>query len=296
MSKSRWKFAGGGARLAYLLDPDPGNPVVLLHSLATSARTWEPVRRALGGRLRLLTPDCRGHGRSETGPMSPSAWADDLARILDDADVNRCVVGGVSLGGIQALAFAARHPDRVTGVVAADTFAHLEPAVATARIGSLVDQASTLTMVDVAEQYVADTFTDTPPPASNLVAEEMAAMPAAVFCDAVRACFSVDIRADLAQVRCPAVVAWGENDTKTPRALSEAITDGLPDAELVVIPAAGHLSHLDNAPAFAGIVLDFHTRLAATTGQAIPAQETTARATTELAMTETATTQPEGVA
>ncbi len=70
-------------------------------------------------------------------------------------------------------------------------------------------------------------------------------------------------------MRAPALVLWGERDAKTPRPLSERIAAGLQDAELGIVPAAGHLSNLENPADFTRLTEDFLDRRAAGDGMRI---------------------------
>src|SRR5262245_6104649 len=109
-----------GRRLAYEIGGQ-GVPLVLLHAFPFDRRFYAD----LGGRLsrgRLLVPDLRGFGDSTLdGPYSLADLADDVAGLLDHLKIERAVIGGVSMGGYVALAFAARHRARLLGLVLADT-------------------------------------------------------------------------------------------------------------------------------------------------------------------------------
>lgn len=252
--------AGAGPALAYA-DTGPERPdaVVLLHSLGTDRRMWRDQTAALRARHRVLAPDCRGHGRSGWAePVDVDAWAADLDRVLDAAQIERAALAGVSLGGIQAVAYAAAHPDRVSAVVVADSFAELPADVAETKIAGLARQAETEGMAAVADDYVADTFTIAPPPdGAGLVRAAIAGMDVRAYTASVRACFGARVADRLAAVRVPALVLWGDRDEKTPRGRSEQIAAGIPGATLREIPGAGHLSNLENPAAFTRAVEDF---------------------------------------
>ena len=250
----------GGPALAYAdTGPDGPDAVVLLHSLGTDHRMWADQIAALRDRHRVIVPDCRGHGGSAwAGPAGVDAWVADLDRVLDAAGTERAALAGVSLGGIQAIAYAAARPDRVRSVVIADSFAELPAEVAEAKIAGLAGQAETEGMAAVADSYVADTFTLDPPPAgAERVRAAIAGMDVSAYTASVRACFGARVGDRLAAVRAPALVLWGDADAKTPRALSERIAAGVPGAELREIPGAGHLSNLENPAAFTRAVADF---------------------------------------
>lgn len=243
----------GGPALAYVdHGPRTDAAVVLLHSLGTDHRMWRPQLDALASRQRVVAVDSRGHGGSGWLPgLGIDGWVDDLARLLDHAGVRTASFVGVSMGGVQAIGFALRHPERTTGLVLADTFAELRPDVADAKIDAMSGSATEAGMPAYAEQYVADTFTTTPPvPEAELVRDAIATMALEPYLASVRTCFGVRLASRLPEVSAPALVLWGERDAKTPRELSERLATGIPGASLRVLRDAGHLSNLENPQAF----------------------------------------------
>src|ERR1700719_3664866 len=78
-----------------------GPPVVLLHPSPTHHEFWLPVAEGLAWRYRLILPDLRGHGQSGAGegPATMAKHAEDIARVMDNADVGRAPIIGVSIGG-----------------------------------------------------------------------------------------------------------------------------------------------------------------------------------------------------
>lgn len=241
-----------GASIAY---EDHGTAelgtLVLLHSLGADGRMWDGCLESLARDHRVIVPDTRGHGASGPGiSSSVDEWVDDLAGVLDAAQVDTAALIGVSLGGIQALSYAAAYPGRVAGLVIADSFVALAPDVAQAKIDYLCDQAQRHSMEEVAAQYVADTFEQPYPAGVESVRRAFAAMDSASYLAAVKACFGAQIEDRLTDVISPTLVLWGDRDSKTPRTLSEQIVAGVKDARLVVVPDAGHLSNIDNPEGF----------------------------------------------
>ncbi len=97
--------------------PDPsspaGAPFLLVHGLASNARTWDGVAAALAADGHpTFTVDLRGHGRSSKpdGPYDVPTVADDLATLIERLGLDRPVVAGQSWGGNVVLELAARHP------------------------------------------------------------------------------------------------------------------------------------------------------------------------------------------
>ena len=117
-----------GCEIAYTLHAGAGADaprVALVHSLALDRSIWDDVVQALAQDTQALTFDCRGHGRSAQTVMTytPQLFARDLAELMDHVQWPSAVVGGCSMGGMVAQAFAIGNPQRTTGLVLIDTTA-----------------------------------------------------------------------------------------------------------------------------------------------------------------------------
>ena len=126
----RFSTAGDGTRLAYAIS-GAGPPLVKAANwLGHLAYDWEsPVWRhwlaELSGRFRLVRYDERGCGLSDwdIGRFSFEDWVDDLEAVVDAAGLDRFPLLGISQGGPVAIAYAVRHPERVTHLVLLGAFA-----------------------------------------------------------------------------------------------------------------------------------------------------------------------------
>jgi 3-oxoadipate enol-lactonase len=250
----------GGPELRYLeAGGGDGLPVVLLHSLGTDSGIWSSQIPALARGHRVLAPDSRGHGASSwESPLDVRRWNEDLDRVLDAARVERVALVGLSMGGVQALAYALECPDRVAALVLADTFAELEPEVAQAKVSQLALVAEADGMAALAVAYVAETLTGSPP-ADRVAAvrDPIAGMSVEAYVASAGCCFGARFAGRLGEVDVPTLVLWGTLDAKTPRALSERLASGIAAAALTEIPDAGHLSNLENPEAFTAAVAQF---------------------------------------
>jgi pimeloyl-ACP methyl ester carboxylesterase len=229
-------------------------PIVLLHPFPLDARFWEPVAPSLGIDRDVIAPDFPGLGQA---PLEDAPSVDGFA----SAPAGRAIVCGLSLGGYAALALAAHHPERVAALVLADTRA--EPDTPEAREGRHAGARS------VREEGPAPFLDDFVP---RLVAPGAAASRAAARAIAdgqepegiARALEALagraDRRPDLPAMDVPALVIVGSEDALTPVPFSEVLVAGLPDAELVVVPGAGHLTALEAPGAFTAAVEGFLAR------------------------------------
>jgi 3-oxoadipate enol-lactonase len=119
------------AEIAYWVLGD-GPPVVLLHPFPANNEFWIPLAQALITRYRVILPDLRGHGGSSIGegPATMEKHAADLARVMDDADVGRAPMIGVSIGGYLLFEFWRRHRGRVAALGLCNTKAQADSAEA----------------------------------------------------------------------------------------------------------------------------------------------------------------------
>src|SRR5580704_14382785 len=116
------KVKSGDAEIAYRVLGE-GASVVLLHPFPVNHEFWLPVARVLAARFRVILPDLRGHGASGggEGPATMEKHAADLARVMDDAEVGRAPLIGVSIGGYILFEFWQRHRNRFTALVLCNT-------------------------------------------------------------------------------------------------------------------------------------------------------------------------------
>ena len=106
-----------------------GRPVVLLHPFPVTHEFWMPVAEALATRYRVVLPDLRGHGDSGIGegPATMEKHAADIARVMDDAEMGRAPLVGVSIGGYALFEFWRQQRGRVAALGLFNTKAPTDP-------------------------------------------------------------------------------------------------------------------------------------------------------------------------
>lgn len=232
-------------------------PLVLLHAFPVDARMWDAVRAPLSERLRLITPDQRGLGRSPLPETDREPDLGDAARdvvaLLDRLELDKVVLGGCSMGGYLTMAVLRLAPERVGGLVFIDTKATADtPEAAQARhdvaarvetegAGWMPEAVTPGLLAEKARPEVVERLreliTTQPPSGIAWAARAMAARP-----DSLETLRSADV---------PALVVVGEEDGLTPLEAANTLVETLPDATLVVLPEAGHLTPLEDP---AGVV------------------------------------------
>lgn len=131
-------------------DTGSGIPVVLLHAFPLSRAMWRPQHEGLAADCRLITPDLPGFGAvPPASPPTVDAMAASVISMLDELGVrSRVVLGGLSMGGYVALALARRYPDRIAGLILADTRAEPDDDAARANRDKMIERASSGPIVD----------------------------------------------------------------------------------------------------------------------------------------------------
>jgi pimeloyl-ACP methyl ester carboxylesterase len=255
-----WTHPATGAAISYD-DRGSGTPVVLVHAFPLCRGMWRSQAVALADTHRVLTPDVFGFGGSglPAGGWTVDSMADALAEWLTALGVDRGMVGGLSMGGYISLAFARRHPERVSGLILADTRADADPAEAKAnrdRSIALVEEKGVAALLDQMTPKLLGEATRANRPG---VTDEVRRLAAAQTVPGVTAALRAmrdrpDSTAALPGFRFPVLVIVGGEDTVTPPALAHAMEDHLPDVTLETLWSAGHLSNLETPDEFTAAV------------------------------------------
>lgn len=224
---------------------------------------WADVHALLDDAL--IAPDLRGFGATPLGDDEPSVdvYADDVVAELDLLGIDQAVVGGVSLGGYIVMSMLRRCPSRIAAVVLADTKAAADTADAAAnrlRIADRVvaDGSSHVLVDELVPRLVGTTTRSRRPDVLARVTELVQSASPAAVAWAQRAMAARPDSSDvIAGASVPALVLVGTEDAITPESDARAIVDGMPNARLVLLPEAGHLSPMETPGAFASAVRDF---------------------------------------
>jgi pimeloyl-ACP methyl ester carboxylesterase len=249
----------------YVRESGAGVPLVLLHAFPLNSAMWLAQREALSDVCRVITPDFRGFGGSPLGLDDPSldVLADDVARLLDARELDRVVLGGLSLGGYVAMAFVRRHADRLRGLVLADTKATADPDAARQnrlRIADLLtaEPESTALLDEVLPKLVGATTMEKRPLVYGRVKALVQQAPATAAAWAQRAMAARPDSTDgLQKLGVPALVIVGEEDALATVSDAKHMVDAIPSAELVSIGGSGHLTAVEMPDEFNHAVREF---------------------------------------
>lgn len=237
-----------GQRL-YYEDTGGDKPVVVFsHGLLMDHEMFAPQLASLRERYRCVTWDERGHGKTAGDSIRPFTYydlADDLAALLAHLGIGPAVLAGMSQGGFLSLRCALTHPQRVRALILIDTQAGLEDPDKLPAYRQMMEvwasQGLPDEIADTVEQIVLGTgCTD----ASAWKAKWRAWKPQNLTASFEALVGRDDIGTRLDDIRIPALVIHGEADIAIPLERARSLAAGLPYADLVTVPGAGHASNL----------------------------------------------------
>ena len=237
-------------------------PVLFLHAYPYHRAMWEPQARALAGRARFLALDARGH---TPGSAAPPAYllehlVDDVLALLDQQNIARCMVCGLSMGGYVALRLCQRAPERVRALLLSNTQAggdSNEAKIARAEgLRVLWKQGrSAFAEIQLKRQLAPTTATAQPELVARLRQMILETSPEALSASMVALATRTDLTPYLPEIRVPTRVVVGAHDVITTPALAQVLATNIPNAELHVLDGAGHLSAVEAEPAFNQVLL-----------------------------------------
>ena len=238
--------------------------LLLIHAFPLDARMWEPQLGSLGARLPIVAPHLPGFGGTE-GPevLTMGLAAAHCVRALDEAGVDTAIVCGLSMGGYVAFELWRAARPRIAALVLANTRAEPDPpegaAARRALAERLRDEGHTF-MVEAPPPLLAE---DAPENLVQLVKAIIADQtPGAIAAAALGMAERPDSVPDLPGIDVPTLVITGTADRLIPPDVTAGIAGLVPDAELVRIEGAGHLSNLEARESFDAALDAVVTRIA----------------------------------
>lgn len=258
-----YRFRSGDAEIIYWV-LGQGPPLVLLHPFPASHEFWLPVADVLASRYRLILPDLRGHGQSGTGegPATMQKHAADLVRMVDDADVGRAPIIGVSIGGYILFEFWRRSRTRVAALGLCNTKAPADNAEARAgrlqAANDVLDRGTEPFLQSMIPRLFGKTTRETRPDLVEGALGMMRQMSPEGIAQVQR---GMAERADsvdtLKTINVPTLLVTGDEDVSTGIAEAELMRQHIVGSQLRVIPKAGHYSPWEQHGEAATIIRQF---------------------------------------
>ena len=261
----------GGYSMHYI-DMGKGPVVLMIHGFADSSYCWHHnVKPVVDAGYRVIAVDMPGLGRSTVPPKDFTMSVDNLSRaclsLMDRLNIETFTVVGSSMGGGVSLFLMGHHPDRaIRGIVVdpASYYQKMPDLISLAsleNLGPLMTRASGKMTVRLALTQV---YYDDKKVTDTLVAEygrpfEKEKYPE-LLSRLVRQYISRQALSDMKEynrITQPVLVVWGKEDIWVPPAFAKRLENDLSNAELLMVPNAGHLPHQELPDQFNPVLLQF---------------------------------------
>jgi pimeloyl-ACP methyl ester carboxylesterase len=242
------RIKSGETEIAYWTLGD-GSPVILLHPFPAHHEFWLPVAETLAGRYRLILLDLRGHGESGIGegPATMAKHAADIARVMDDANVVRAPLIGVSIGGYALFEFWRKYRGRVAALGLCNTKAPADSAEGRAArlqaASDVLERGTEPFFETMIPRLLGKTTLETSP---DLVEGALLMMRKMSPDDVAQVQRGMAERPDsletLKTINVPTLLVTGDEDLMTGTNEAELMRHHIPGSQLRVIAKAGHYS------------------------------------------------------
>lgn len=241
-----------------------GPPVVLLHPFPANHEFWLPIATTLSTRFRLILPDLRAHGDSDAGngPATMAKHAADLTRVMDDAEIGRAPLIGVSIGGYTLFEFWRKHRQRVAALGLCNTKAAGDaPDARAARLQAaddVLERGTDQFFQNLIPRLIGKTTRETRP---DLVEGALRMMRKMSPEDIAQVQRGMAERADstdtLKTINVPTLLITGDEDGFSGPPEAELMRQNITNCELRVIPKAGHYAPWEQPEHAARLFLQF---------------------------------------
>ncbi|HVV11732.1 alpha/beta fold hydrolase [Amycolatopsis sp.] len=234
-------------------DQGSGEPLVLVHGHPFDRTMWQPQIERFGATHRVIAADLRGYGETTVVPGKTllETFARDLAALLDKLAVPQCHLAGLSMGGQIVMEFHRLFPERIRGLLLADTSPVAETAEGRRQRTEMAERLLREGLAPYAEEVLRKMVA----PGAPEVDEHVLGMMRATVPEGAAAALRgraerPDYRETLATVRVPTLIVVGSEDEYTPVSDAELLHATIPDSKLVVIDGAAHLPNLERPAEF----------------------------------------------
>src|SRR5258708_9095650 len=226
-----------------------GEPLVLLHCLGVDHHFWD-FAKPLGSDFSLYRYDLPGHGTSAVpnGGYDIEDLSDQLYALVRSHDLNRINLAGISLGGLIAQCFAAKHPDLVSRLILIDTtprYTEQMRAMWAERAQAARTDGTAVLTEGLLKIWFSNAAIERNDSCVAYVRAELARFGGEGYALACEALARADLRDLTSQIISPTLIICGDDDIPSFLDAARWLSENIPDAELSWIAGARHASVLE---------------------------------------------------
>lgn len=239
-------------------DVGSGPPIILLHGYPFNRSMWREQVDSLSANYRVVIPDLRGHGETSATQEEPATMeemAQDVAALLDELEIKRVVLGGLSMGGYVTLAFYRRFSLRVRALILADTRSQADTPEAQRNREEQAEKILEQGMSSIVDDFLKKVLTPTTLSEKPEIVERVRKMVVTTKpLGAAAALRGMAVRPDqtdfLPEIIAPTLIIVGSEDQLTPPVDAEMMRSKIGGSRLEIIEGASHLSNLERPAEF----------------------------------------------
>ncbi|MGV6871866.1 alpha/beta fold hydrolase [Pseudochelatococcus sp. B33] len=252
----------GDITLRYRIDGDGGEPLVCIHGVGSYLEAWSGVVERLKDCFTILTFDLRGHGGSSRikGRYEIDDFVAETLALADTAGFSTFNLAGFSLGGLIAQRLALTHLPRLRRLVLLSTVAGRTPEErerVLARLAAL--QAGTPADHHNASlsRWLTEAFQEAHPDVIAWLRARDAENDPDCYASAYRVLAETDFGGFLDQIRCPTLIATGEDDVGSNPRMARYMHERIPGSQLAILPGLRHSILIEAPDVVADAIGDF---------------------------------------
>lgn len=245
-----------GCEINYSVEGKKDAPwITFSHALCNNLTLWDEQVKLLEGSYRILRYDHRGHGKSEAtpGPYTFPMLITDAIALWDHLGIERSHWCGLSIGGMMGYGMAQSQGSRLLSLVACDSRPDAPPDYQ-AYFQYRIDTARAKGMEGLVEPTIERWFTPATraknPPVLDKVRNMIRSTTPVGHAGCCEALKTLAFGARLGEIRTPTLIIGGALDKGAPPEVLADAAKAIPGAQHVIVPDAGHISNMENVPAF----------------------------------------------
>lgn len=242
-----------------------GTPIVLLHAFPLSGKMWMPQVNALvEADCRVILPDFRGFGKTPvvSDKTTMEELANDIKELLDHLEIEKAIIGGLSMGGYVTLNLYRLHPEKFAAMILADTSSLADTEEKREGRFKLIEKTLSHGMQAIIEEMLPNLTSDyTKENNPELIKQLEKDFLETDFKGAMAALRGMAERLEhtkkLKEISVPTLLIFGREDKVTNLDGAKVLNDNIPNSKLEIIDKVGHYSNLENSAEFNKILVDF---------------------------------------
>ncbi|GHE45041.1 alpha/beta fold hydrolase [Sphingobacterium griseoflavum] len=238
--------------------------IIFLHGFPFNKNMWRPQLEALPDHIEAIAVDIRGHGNSTSGHgfFSIDVFAKDLRVFMDRLQIEHAVLCGISMGGYIALRAYELFPQKISGLVLADTHSKADSDVAKQKrfdsIQAVLSHGRRPFAIGFVENVFSPASIEQYPDTIEMIKSSIRRNSISTICATLLALAArTDTSATLHHIEVPTLLVRGAQDKITAKQDMMDLANAIPNNQFVEIAGAGHLPNLEDAAEFNKLLSDF---------------------------------------